>query len=112
MNYSQFSEEDIDKFYELKHIDAYQKLENPEGWLKCSVCGVLPRKWCFNNGKYATCLCYKKYDIHPARAESIMSVHTRCNGNLKEYDSDDLRKAWNIFAKTGVIQNKLEEGRW
>lgn len=40
-NYSKFSQEDIDKFYEMKHIDAYGKIEDSEGWLTCRNCGVL-----------------------------------------------------------------------
>lgn len=111
-NYSKFSQEDIDKFYEMKHIDAYGKIEDSEGWLTCRNCGVYPRTWTFNNGSWATCLCFKKYDIHPVRSESIMSVHKRCNGNVSEYSRDNLRLAWNKYVETGELQNKLDEGCW
>lgn len=101
-----------DEMYKLRHIDAYEELKYPDGWLKCKVCGVLPRSWCFNNGRFATCLCFQKYDEHPARAESVMSVHKRTGGSTREYDADALRVAWNTFVTTGKLQNELGEGKW
>lgn len=112
MNYSLFSEEQIDEMYALKHMDAYEKLTKPEGWEKCMTCGVLPRQWRFDNGCWATCLCFRKYDHHPARTECVMSHNKRFNGNFTNYDHNGLMKAWNIFATTGVKQDKLGEDQW
>lgn len=109
--FSNFSDKDIDKLYDMKHIDAYEKLVDATGWNKCGVCGVLPRTWKFNNGSHATCLCFRMYDEHPARTESVMSVLKR-TGLTAEYEPDTLRTQWNKFSADGVLRNKLPEGQW
>lgn len=109
--YSIFNDEEIDEMYKLKHLDAYEKLEDTDGWLVCKVCGVHPRAWMFNNGSHATCLCFRMYDYHPARSESILSVYKR-TGLTAEYNRDNLRLAWNKYVETGEMQNKLPEGQW
>jgi len=93
-------------------IDAYEPLENVEGWLKCPRCGEHPRVWSFDNGRHAKCCCSKLYDPAPVRAESIMSVYKRCDGDTYWYDDDELRKAWNEYIRSGQKQNVLPEGRW
>lgn len=109
--YSKISDKDVDILYSMRHIDAYERLVDPEGWSKCSTCGVHPRIWTFNNGSWATCLCFKKYDNHPVRTESVLSVYKR-TGLTAEYSRDNLRLAWNKYVDTGVVQNKLPEGQW
>lgn len=109
------TEEEIDEFYSWRAGNWYDKVpvESEEGkyWYHCKKCGFQPRTWIFNNGSYARCLCYTKYDKCPARSESIMSVYGR-TGLTAEYNRDNLLTSWNMFALTGVEQNKLEEGMW
>lgn len=109
--YRNFSREAVDEMYKLKHIDAYEPLPESSGWLVCGNCGVLPRAWRFNNGCFATCLCFRMYEDHPARAESILSYYKR-NDSTKDYTRDNLRLAWNKYVETGEMQNKLPEGQW
>lgn len=107
--YSTMSDEQLDEMYSYKAISDYRKIDDVSEWLKCSVCGVHPRVWIFNNGSHATCLCFEMYGEHPARSESILSVHKR-TGLTSEYNRDNLRVAWNKFVETGEMQNKLDEG--
>lgn len=109
--FSILTESEIDKIYGMRHIDAYEKLACTEGWLTCSKCGVHPRIWTFNNGSWATCLCFRMYEEHPVRTESVLSVLKR-TGLTVEYSRDNLRLAWNEYAESGVMQNKLPEGQW
>jgi hypothetical protein len=114
MSYKNFTKEQAEPFWEFHCINAYLPLESTEGWLECNGCGQHPRVWLFDNGRYATCLCFEKYDKNrPAVAESIMSVYKR-TGMTKEYKSDDLRLNWNKYVETGEFQDKskLGEGRW
>lgn len=108
-------EEDIDEFYSWRAGDYYKKVpvesEAGKHWCHCHTCGFQPRIWLFNNGSFARCICYTKYDPCPARSESILSVYKR-TGLTAEYNPDNLRIAWNIFALTGEEQNKLNEGCW
>lgn len=109
--YSRLTDEQIDEMYSYRAISDYVKVENPDEWLTCKGCGVKPRVWRFNNGSHATCLCFEKYDAHPARSESVMSVFKR-TGLTAEYKPDNLRLAWNRYVETGEMQNKLSEGCW
>ena len=109
--FSNFSDKEIDKLYEMRHIDAYEMLVDTDGWSKCGRCGVHPRSWRFNNGIWATCLCFRKYEEHPVRTESVLSVLKR-TGLTVEYEPDTLRTQWNKFAADGVMRNKLPEGQW
>lgn len=109
--YSLLSKEQLDEMWSYKAGYWYERV-HPEGaWLECGRCGVLPRRWVFDNGCYATCLCYDNYDDKPVRSESIMSVYTR-TGLTAEYEPDKLRLTWNLFARDGVERNTLESGRW
>lgn len=109
--YSMLNEDQLESVWSLRVGDWYQKVNPDHTWLECGRCGILPRQWRFDNGLYATCLCYQRYDEKPARSESIMSVHKR-TGLTAEYEPDNLRLVWNAFAKDGVERNKLGEGRW
>jgi len=98
-----------------KCIDAYT---DPEGeWLNCPCCGLRPKTWCFDNGRSTACGCgNSRYDHFSVYADSIMSVHTRCGGNLSEYDHDELRKHWNEYCTTMVNPcnhaDLREDGKW
>lgn len=72
-------------------IDAYEDVPEDKHWEKCPCCGLKPKIWTFDNGRSTACGCWEnRYDIFSVRAESIVSVHIRCNGNLQEYSSDQL----------------------
>lgn len=98
-------------------IDAYKTPENIDDWMNCPCCGLKPKIWTFNNGRATACGCWEnRYDIFSVRAESIMSVHTRCNGNLQEYSSDQLRLNWNEYCATMISPcdhaDLRFEGKW
>lgn len=97
--------------YNLYFIDAYVPPDNEQGWKNCKVCGIKPRIWVFDNGRFAKCLCSGKYGSPQAKAESILSVHNRSNNNFN-YNLDGLRQAWNKYVDTGIRQAKLKIGRW
>lgn len=109
--YSILNQEQLELVWSFKAGDWYEKVDPDKSWLKCGRCGVLPRTWRFDNGLYATCLCYDRYEEKPVRVESINSVYKR-TGLTEEYDSDNLRRVWNLFAKDGIERNKLGEGKW
>ena len=105
--------------WKYKAIDAYQKVENPEEWLPCPNCGLIPKIWEFDNGRSTACGCGKnKYDHFSIHAESIMSVVSRSKtgGDVSGYDKNELRKNWNHWVKTGEIlfdpKEQLKKGRW
>ena len=110
--YSILSKEEVDILYSMRHIDAYQPLDDSSGWLVCRRCGVLPRTWRFDNGKWATCLCFRMYENQPVRSESINSYAKRMNCDFTDYPHNSLRDAWNKYVETGEPQNILPEGQW
>lgn len=84
-------------------IDAYVEPVDADQWSSCPCCNLKPRVWCFNNGRSTACGCWEnRYDHFSVNAESIMSVHIRCNGNLSEYSSDQLRLNWNEYCATMI----------
>lgn len=98
-------------------IDAYETPENIDDWMNCPCCGLKPKTWVFDNGRSTACGCWEnRYDIFSVRVESIMSVHIRCNGNLQEYSSDQLRLNWNEYCTTMINPcNHADlrfEGKW
>lgn len=100
------------------YIDSIDAYIEPDGdWLSCPCCGLKPKVWSFSNGRSTSCGCWNtRYDHFSIQAESIMSVHTRCDGSIVEYDSDALRKNWNEYCQTGIptcIHGDLRiEGKW
>lgn len=90
--------------WEYKCIDAYVKVKHPQKWKLCPNCGLIPKIWQFDNGRSTACGCGKnQYNHFSIHAESVMSVYTRNNSNMAEYDSDKLRKNWNHWVETGEI---------
>ena len=55
-------------------LDWYKEPKNKNDWLACSECGLTPRIWEFDNGRYANCVC--GIDVwnnkHQVKAKSIM----------------------------------------
>ena len=79
-------------------IDDYTDVPEYENWENCPCCGLQPKTWRFDNGLSTACGCWEdRYNIFSVKSESIMSVHTRCAGNLTEYNSDQLRLNWNTY---------------
>lgn len=97
-------------------INDYKK---PDGdWEKCPACELKPLVWVFDNGRSTACGCWKnRCDHFSIHAESIMSVHKRTGGKkMTECNSDELRKNWNHWCKTGKVLFKhageRTDGRW
>lgn len=85
-----------------KAISAYKKVNNPQFWLPCKDCGLIPLVWEFNNGRSTACGCGEnEYRHHSVNAESIMSYVKRNNGSALGFISDELRMNWNQWVKTG-----------
>jgi len=85
-----------------KAIPAYVKVEDPQWWLPCKDCGLIPLVWEFNNGRSTACGCGKnEYVHHSIGAESIMSFVTRNNGSALGFNQVELRMNWNQWVKTG-----------
>lgn len=90
----------IDNKY--KCISAYKIPDNPEEWLPCTKCNLIPLVWEYNNGRSTGCGCGEnEYNHFSICSESIMSWVTRFGGSALNYDSYKLRKNWNHWVKTG-----------
>lgn len=94
--------------FSIDCIDAYsspheKEFDNGKHWSNCPCCGLKPKIWTFNNGRSTVCGCgNSRYDHFSVHAESIMSVHIRCDGDLSEYNSDQLRLNWNEYCATMI----------
>ena len=99
-------------------IDAYKPVKNAQAWELCPRCGLIPKVWEFDNGRSTACGCgenqYRNFSIE---AESIMSVvkHSDNGQSCVDYDSDELRRNWNHWTKTGEflwVKDYDGNGRW
>ncbi len=73
-------------------------------WDACPCCGLAPKVWVFDNGRFTACGCWNsKYSHFSIGAESIMRVLTR-TGGFTEYSDDDHRINWNQWCKTGEMK--------
>lgn len=87
-------------------IEAYvtpeeEGLKSSEEWESCPRCLLKPKVWIFDNGREAGCGCHNDmYDHFRVGAECVASVVNR-TGGFVGYDSDDLRKNWNHYCRTG-----------
>lgn len=98
-------------------IDAYEEKRTYRLWENCPCCGLKPRVWTFDNGRSTACGCWEnRYDHFSVKAESIMSVYSRCAGNVSEFNSDQLRLNWNEYCDTMVSpcnhSDLRFEGKW
>ena len=96
----------------------YSEVKNPEEWEICPNCNLKPLIWEFDNGRFTACCCgTDDYSHHTVCAESIISVINRSHNGTSalEHDSDELRKNWNHWCKTGehlfIKQYKID-GKW
>jgi hypothetical protein len=100
-----------------KAISAYKVPDNPDDWLECPNCHLIPLTWTFNNGSSTACGCgeneYRHFSIW---AESIMSHVSRNNGSALNYNSNKLMINWNHWVRTGMElesrEKLLSEGKW
>ncbi len=98
-------------------IESFKDVDDSDSWYSCPCCGLKPKVWAFDNGRYTGCGCatsmYKHFSVS---AESIMSVHKRCDGNTSEYNSDQLRLNWNEYCATMINpccdEDLRLEGKW
>lgn len=106
--------QDKDSFRKAyKAINAYVQVDKPWYWFNCPKCGSKPLVWEFNNGRSTACGCGENEYVHESvEAESVMSYVTRNNGSALGYDSDELRKNWNHWCKTGEKKFKKGDGKW
>lgn len=96
-----------------KAISAYEPIADPTKWFNCPKCDLKPIIWTFNNGRSTACGCGEnEYRHHSISAESIMSHVTRNGGSAIGYDTDELRKNWNHWCKTGEILFNPNLERW
>lgn len=72
---------------------------NPDEWVPCGRCGKKPHLWIFDNGEQAKCDCNKEYDAPSATGISIWKYHNAHNGNMTNWNHNDLRDNWNEVAK-------------
>jgi len=110
------TDEQGNKHFYMCIDDTYKIPNSKDEWLPCPNCGEKPVVWEYDNGRFTACGCGESvYDHFSIRAESVMSVYTRCDGNTSEYDCDGLRKNWNHWVKTGekLFDPKYEkDGLW
>lgn len=100
-----------------KSISSYKIPSNPQNWLECPNCHLIPLIWTFNNGSSTACGCgeneYLNFSIW---SESIMSHVTRNNGSALNYNSNKLMINWNHWVRTGEEleprEKLLSEGKW
>jgi len=85
-----------------KCTSAYKKVEDPQYWLPCKNCGLIPLVWEFDNGRKTGCGCGKNdYDHFSIQAESVMSFVTRHKGSAQGFSNNSLRMNWNQWVRTG-----------
>jgi hypothetical protein len=79
-----------------KAISSYVKVQDPNNWLPCKNCGLIPLIWEFDNGRSTACGCGKnEYDHHSIKAESITSYMKRNGGSMLGYNGNELKLNWN-----------------
>lgn len=104
LNHGHLVNTDYNCIYSYKEPDTFFG-----EWLECPCCGLKPKVWEFNNGRSTACGCgTSRYDHFSVHSESIMSVVSRCNGSVMDFETDDLRKNWNEYCMTMI--NPCSEG--
>jgi hypothetical protein len=85
-----------------KCTSAYKRVSDPQKWLPCKNCGLIPLVWEFDNGRKTGCGCGKNdYDHFSIQAESVMSFVTRHKGSVQGFSNDSLQMNWNQWVMTG-----------
>jgi hypothetical protein len=104
-----------DMRWKYKALEFYLEVKNPELWLQCPNCKLIPVEWIYDNGRFTACGCGSdNYNHFTVRAESIMSYGKRNNWNFLEYNNNELRDNWNHWVKTGekVFPDKGTTDKW
>lgn len=98
-NILRWNQYEVHYFQDL--IADFVSPKNEKDWLECPKCGMKPKVWIFDNGRYAACGgCRRnKYDHFQIRAESIMSWLLNHNGSLVGFPDDELRENWNKYCR-------------
>lgn len=65
----------------------------------CPICDNKPRLWIFDNGEFAKCGCNKQYDKASASGMTIWEYHKLHNGDMTNWNHNDLRDNWNKVVK-------------
>jgi hypothetical protein len=85
-----------------KAINSYIRVQDPQWWLPCKDCGLIPLVWEYDNGRSTACGCGKdEYNHHSIKAESIVSYVLRNNGSTSGFNTIELRMNWNQWVETG-----------
>lgn len=101
--------------YLYKCIDDFKRVPDPQKWALCPNCGLIPKVWEFDNGRFTACGCGKnRYRHHSVRAESIRSVMRNSHNGMSmiDYNHDELRINWNHWVSTGEHLFEAGDGRW
>jgi hypothetical protein len=84
--------------WEYMSFDFYEIPEEPEKWNPCPECGLRPKIYEFDNGRFAHCICgesrYKHK--HEVSAKPI-GDYVRETGGFSGFDRDELRRNWNNY---------------
>jgi hypothetical protein len=85
-----------------KATDSYVKVKDPENWIPCKSCGLIPLVNEFDNGRWTACGCGEnEYNNFSIRAESVMSYYHRRGGDMTGYNTSALKMNWNQWVLTG-----------
>lgn len=69
----------------------------PEEWELCPNCEEKPRLWIYDNGEFAKCKCQDTYEKAAAEGMSIWQFHNLHNGDMTNWNHNDLRDHWNLY---------------
>jgi len=95
-------------------IPSFQVPEDLNEWDKCPYCGLTPKVWEFNNGRWTACGCWNNEYVHfSVRAESVMSRMERRDTSILNH-GHELRDNWNHWCRTGemIFPVEPDDGRW
>jgi hypothetical protein len=100
---------------EYRLSSAYRSLEDcgidPTDWHTCPVCEAKPKKWSFDNGRFAACKCFGMYE--PKVSATSIGEYYQKHKTLQGYPEDELRDNWNRHVvsvnRKKVIREVFEE---
>ena len=95
-----------DNFYNHSYylpIEVYRGYEYVSKFKQCPHCLAMPRIWAFDNGLFAKCVCFTRYE-RGVEATNIMQYYRENNGDLRKYNGgNELAEKWNSY-----LQNQGE----
>lgn len=87
-----------DDFYNHSYflpIEVAFGYESISKFIQCPVCITIPRIWAFDNGKYAKCNCFDRFE-QGIKATDIMTHYHKNGGDLSGYSgNEELIENWN-----------------